>query len=220
VLDDGFVALVDCMGDDGAVVQAARVSYGEGTRKVSDDRQLIRYLMRHAHTTPFEMAEIKFVVRVPMDCWRQWIRHRTANVNEYSARYSIMDREFYIPTAENVAAQSEVNNQGRGAAVSAPDLGGAAARRAQRRARARGQQRAEQRRKPLAVHQKVLAEGRRGGGHPPKMASRKSAGQERAVAVGGYETMERRAVQQSKRPRRQGSRKAQGNALSASHATA
>ena len=89
VLDDGFVALVDCMGDDGSVVQAARVSYGEGTRKVSDDRQLIRYLLRHAHTTPFEMAEIKFVVRVPMDCWRQWIRHRTASVNEYSTRYSL-----------------------------------------------------------------------------------------------------------------------------------
>jgi hypothetical protein len=89
VLDDGFVALVDCMGDDGSVVQAARVSYGEGTRKVSDDRQLIRYLLRHAHTTPFEMAELKFVVRVPMDCWRQWIRHRTASVNEYSTRYSL-----------------------------------------------------------------------------------------------------------------------------------
>ncbi len=89
VLDDGFVCLVDVMGDDQAVVQAARVSYGEGTRKVSDDRGLIRYLMRHRHTTPFEMAEIKFLVRVPMDCWRQWIRHRTANVNEYSTRYSL-----------------------------------------------------------------------------------------------------------------------------------
>ncbi len=89
VLDDGFVALVDCMGDDSSVVQAARVSYGEGTRKVSDDRQLIRYLLRHAHTTPFEMAELKFVVRVPMDCWRQWIRHRTASINEYSTRYSL-----------------------------------------------------------------------------------------------------------------------------------
>ena len=114
VLDDGFVALVDCMGDDGSVVQAARVSYGEGTRKVSDDRQLIRYLLRHAHTTPFEMAELKFVVRVPMDCWRQWIRHRTANVNEYSARYSILDREFYVPRPEHLAAQSKINNQGRG----------------------------------------------------------------------------------------------------------
>ncbi|MDA0809601.1 MAG: FAD-dependent thymidylate synthase, partial [Planctomycetota bacterium] len=84
VLDDGFVCLVDVMGDDAAVTQAARVSYGEGTRKVSDDRTLIRYLMRHRHSTPFEMAEIKLLVRVPMDCWRQWIRHRTANVNEYS----------------------------------------------------------------------------------------------------------------------------------------
>ena len=89
VLDDGFVTLVDVMGDDAAVVQAARVSYGEGTRQVSDDRQLIRYLLRHAHTTPFEMAELKFLVRVPMDCWRQWIRHRTANINEYSTRYSL-----------------------------------------------------------------------------------------------------------------------------------
>ena len=89
VLDDGFVCLVDVMGDDAAVVQAARVSYGEGTRKVSDDRTLIRYLMRHLHTTPFEMAELKLLVRVPMDTWRQWIRHRTANVNEYSTRYSI-----------------------------------------------------------------------------------------------------------------------------------
>lgn len=89
VLNDGFVSLVDCMGDDGSVVQAARVSYGEGTRKVSDDRQLIRYLLRHAHTTPFEMVELKFLVRVPMDCWRQWIRHRTASINEYSTRYSL-----------------------------------------------------------------------------------------------------------------------------------
>ena len=89
VLDDGFVCLVDVMGDDQAVVQAARVSYGEGTRKVSDDRGLIRYLMRHRHSTPFEMAEIKLLVRVPMDTWRQWIRHRTANVNEYSTRYSL-----------------------------------------------------------------------------------------------------------------------------------
>lgn len=89
VLDDGFVCLVDCMGDDQAVVQAARVSYGEGTRHVSDDRTLIRYLMRHAHTTPFEMAEVKLLVRVPMDCWRQWIRHRTASTNETSTRYSV-----------------------------------------------------------------------------------------------------------------------------------
>jgi len=89
VLDDGFVCLVDVMGDDQAIVQAARVSYGEGTRQVSDDRGLIRYLLRHRHTTPFEMVEIKFLVRVPMDTWRQWIRHRTANVNEYSTRYSL-----------------------------------------------------------------------------------------------------------------------------------
>ena len=89
VLDNGFVCLVDCMGDDAAIVQAARVSYGEGTRTVSDDRTLIRYLMRHQHTTPFEMAEVKLLVRVPMDCWRQWIRHRTASVNEYSTRYSV-----------------------------------------------------------------------------------------------------------------------------------
>ena len=89
VLDDGFVCLVDRMGDDSAVVQAARVSYGAGTKKTSDDRGLIRYLMRHRHTTPFEMAEIKFLVRVPMDCWRQWIRHRMASVNEYSTRYSV-----------------------------------------------------------------------------------------------------------------------------------
>jgi len=87
VLNDGFVCLVDSMGDDASVVQAARVSYGEGTKRVSDDRSLIRYLMRHRHTTPFEMAELKFLVRVPMDCWRQWIRHRTASVNEYSTRY-------------------------------------------------------------------------------------------------------------------------------------
>jgi len=87
VLNDGFVCLVDVMGDDQAVVQAARVSYGQGTRRVSDDRGLIRYLLRHRHTTPFEMAEVKLLVRVPMDCWRQWIRHRTANVNEYSTRY-------------------------------------------------------------------------------------------------------------------------------------
>ncbi|MBT7728779.1 MAG: FAD-dependent thymidylate synthase, partial [Planctomycetaceae bacterium] len=89
VLDDGFVTVVDVMGNDASVVQAARVSYGEGTRKVSDDRQLIRYLLRHAHTTPFEMTEVKFLVRVPMDCWRQWVRHRTANINEYSTRYSL-----------------------------------------------------------------------------------------------------------------------------------
>jgi thymidylate synthase (FAD) len=89
VLDDGFVRVVDYMGTDDSIVQAARVSYGQGTKKVHEDRGLIRYLMRHHHTTPFEMCEIKLHVRVPMDCWRQWIRHRTANVNEYSTRYSV-----------------------------------------------------------------------------------------------------------------------------------
>ncbi len=112
VLDDGFVALVDCMGDDGAVVQAARVSYGEGTRKVSDDRQLIRYLMRHAHTTPFEMAEIKFVVRVPMDCWRQWIRHRTASINEYSTRYSLAIDSMQTTSGNEWRTQATNNRQG------------------------------------------------------------------------------------------------------------
>ena len=112
VLDDGFVALVDCMGDDGSVVQAARVSYGEGTRKVSDDRQLIRYLLRHAHTTPFEMAEIKFVVRVPMDCWRQWIRHRTASVNEYSTRYSLAIDSMQATADDEWRVQATVNRQG------------------------------------------------------------------------------------------------------------
>ena len=117
VLDHGFVRVVDYMGDDGAIVQAARVSYGQGTRKVSDDTGLIRYLMRHWHSTPFEMCEIKLHVKLPVFVARQWIRHRTANVNEYSARYSILDREFYIPAPDALAAQSEVNNQGRGAVL-------------------------------------------------------------------------------------------------------
>ncbi len=112
VLDDGFVALVDCMGDDGSVVQAARVSYGAGTRKVSDDRQLIRYLLRHAHTTPFEMAELKFVVRVPMDCWRQWIRHRTASVNEYSTRYSLAIDAMQGTADDQWRTQAASNRQG------------------------------------------------------------------------------------------------------------
>jgi len=112
VLDDGFVALVDCMGDDGSVVQAARVSYGEGTRKVSDDRQLIRYLLRHAHTTPFEMAELKFVIRVPMDCWRQWIRHRTASVNEYSTRYSLAIDSMQSTHDDEWRSQAANNRQG------------------------------------------------------------------------------------------------------------
>jgi thymidylate synthase (FAD) len=114
VLDRGFVRVVDYMGDDGAVVQAARVSYGRGTRKVSEDKGLIHYLMRHRHSTPFEMCEIKFHVKLPIFVARQWIRHRTANVNEYSARYSIMDNEFYIPAPEALAAQSASNRQGRG----------------------------------------------------------------------------------------------------------
>ncbi len=114
VLDHGFVRVIDYMGDDAAVVQAARVSYGRGTRKVSEDAGLIRYLMRHRHSTPFEMAEIKYHVKLPIFVARQWIRHRTANVNEYSARYSILDREFYIPAPEHLAAQSEKNRQGRG----------------------------------------------------------------------------------------------------------
>ena len=114
VLDHGFVRVIDYMGDDAAIVQAARVSYGRGTRRVSEDAGLIRYLMRHRHSTPFEMCEIKYHVKLPIFVARQWIRHRTANVNEYSARYSILDREFYIPAPENLAAQSSVNRQGRG----------------------------------------------------------------------------------------------------------
>ena len=114
VLDDGFVALVDCMGDDSSVVQAARVSYGDGTRRVSDDRQLIRYLMRHAHTTPFEMAELKFVVRVPMDCWRQWVRHRTASVNEYSTRYSLAIDSMQATHDHEWRSQAAHNRQGSG----------------------------------------------------------------------------------------------------------
>jgi len=113
-LDHGFVRVVDYMGDDAAIVQAARVSYGKGTKQVSNDRGLIRYLMRHRHTTPFEMCEIKFHVKLPVFVARQWIRHRTANVNEYSARYSILDREFYIPAPAQLAAQSASNRQGRG----------------------------------------------------------------------------------------------------------
>ncbi len=121
VLDHGFLRVVDYMGSDDAIVQAARVSYGRGTRKVSDDRSLIMYLMRHAHTTPFEMAEIKLHVKLPIFVARQWIRHRTASVNEYSARYSILDKEFYIPSPEQLAAQSQNNRQGRGAELSADE---------------------------------------------------------------------------------------------------
>lgn len=114
VLDHGLVRVIDYMGDDSAICQAARVSYGRGTKAVSDDNGLIRYLMRHWHSTPFEMCEIKLHIKLPVFVARQWIRHRTANVNEYSARYSILDREFYIPAPEQLAAQSVINNQGRG----------------------------------------------------------------------------------------------------------
>jgi thymidylate synthase (FAD) len=114
LLDHGFVRVIDYMGDDSAIVQAARVSYGRGTKRVQEDAGLIRYLMRHRHTTPFEMCEIKFHVKLPIFVARQWIRHRTASVNEYSARYSILDKEFYIPAPEQLAAQSVSNRQGRG----------------------------------------------------------------------------------------------------------
>ncbi len=117
VLDHGFVRVIDYMGDDAAIVQAARVSYGRGTRRVQEDAGLIRYLMRHRHSTPFEMCEIKFHVKLPIFIARQWIRHRTASVNEYSARYSILDKEFYLPSAQHLAAQSVSNRQGRGEAL-------------------------------------------------------------------------------------------------------
>jgi thymidylate synthase (FAD) len=118
VLDHGFVRVIDYMGDDAAIVQAARVSYGRGTRSIQNDRGLLRYLMRHRHSTPFEMCEVKLHVKLPIFVARQWIRHRTANVNEYSARYSILDREFYLPAPEHLAVQSSSNRQGRGAALS------------------------------------------------------------------------------------------------------
>ncbi|GGE17242.1 thymidylate synthase (FAD) [Gemmobacter megaterium] len=121
VLDHGFIRVIDYMGDDAAIVQAARVSYGAGTKHVSNDEGLIRYLMRHWHSSPFEMCEIKLHVKLPVFVARQWIRHRTANVNEYSARYSILDREFYIPAPDQLAAQSRVNNQGRGAVLDGPE---------------------------------------------------------------------------------------------------
>ena len=114
ILDHGFVRVIDYMGDDTSIVQAARVSYGKGTKKVSTDSGLIKYLMRHWHSTPFEMCEIKYHIKLPIFIARQWIRHRTANVNEYSARYSILDKEFYLPSQENLAAQSKNNRQGRG----------------------------------------------------------------------------------------------------------
>lgn len=118
VLDHGFVRLIDYMGDDTAIVQAARVSYGRGTKKMNQDQGLIHYLMRHHHTTPFEMCEIKYHIKLPIFVARQWIRHRTANVNEYSGRYSIMGKEFYIPAPEHLAAQSTTNRQGRDGVLS------------------------------------------------------------------------------------------------------
>ncbi|MBH87550.1 MAG: thymidylate synthase (FAD) [Pelagibacterales bacterium] len=120
-LDHGFVRVVDYMGDDQAIVQAARVSYGKGTSRVSEDRGLIRYLMRHRHSTPFEMCEIKLHVKLPMFIARQWIRHRTASINEYSARYSVLDKEFYIPEEKNLAVQSKLNKQGRGDTLTPKD---------------------------------------------------------------------------------------------------
>ncbi|TAF14181.1 MAG: FAD-dependent thymidylate synthase, partial [Alphaproteobacteria bacterium] len=114
VLDHGFVRVVDYMGNDAAIVQAARVSYGKGTKKMREDEGLIRYLLRHRHTTPFEMCEVKFHIKLPIFIARQWIRHRTANVNEYSGRYSVMDKDFYLPAREHLAAQSASNRQGRG----------------------------------------------------------------------------------------------------------
>lgn len=121
VLDHGFVRVVDYMGGDASIVQAARVSYGKGTRQTSEDAGLINYLMRHHHTTPFEMAEIKLHVKLPIFVARQWIRHRTASVNEYSGRYSVLDREFYVPSAENLAPQSTSNRQGRGDSLSSAE---------------------------------------------------------------------------------------------------
>lgn len=118
ILDHGFVRVIDYMGNDNAIVQAARVSYGKGTKRKTEDRGLIHYLLRHSHTTPFEMCEIKFHIKLPLFVARQWIRHRTANVNEYSARYSILDKEFYIPSPEHLAVQSSVNRQGRGDTLS------------------------------------------------------------------------------------------------------
>ena len=121
VLDHGFIRVIDYMGDDAAIVQAARVSYGKGTKTLRSDAGLISYLMRHRHTTPFEMCEIKYHVKLPIFVARQWIRHRTANVNEYSARYSILDNEFYMPAAEHLAAQSTANRQGRAGLLVGPE---------------------------------------------------------------------------------------------------
>ena len=121
ILDHGFIRVIDYMGNDNSIVQAARVSYGKGTKKVNTDSGLIKYLMRHWHSTPFEMCEIKYHVKLPIFIARQWIRHRTANVNEYSARYSILDKEFYLPDQKNLAAQSTSNRQGRGNVIKGND---------------------------------------------------------------------------------------------------
>ena len=121
ILDHGFVRAVDYMGSDASIVQAARVSYGSGTKTVSQDEALIRYMMRHKHTSPFEMPSIVIHAKMPIFVARQWIRHRMASVNEYSARYSILDREFYIPEPEHLAVQSTANKQGRGEVLSARD---------------------------------------------------------------------------------------------------
>ncbi|MBN9343497.1 MAG: FAD-dependent thymidylate synthase [Caedibacter sp. 38-128] len=118
VLDHGFVRVIDYMGDDTAIVQSARVSYGKGTKQIQQDKGLINYLMRHRHSTPFEMCEIKYHIKLPIFVARQWIRHRTANVNEYSARYSILGKEYYIPRAEDLSTQSITNRQGRGSSMS------------------------------------------------------------------------------------------------------
>src|SRR5688500_14697296 len=117
VLDNGFVRVIDKMGCDSAIVQSARISYGDGTKHVSQDRALIRYLMRHRHTSPFEMCELKLHIKMPIFVARQWIRHRSASLNEYSARYSVMQDEFYIPSTKDIAQQSERNKQGRGEAL-------------------------------------------------------------------------------------------------------
>jgi len=121
ILDHGFIRVVDYMGNDSSIVQAARVSYGSGTKKVSQDKGLISYLMRHYHNTPFEMCDIKFHIKLPIFVARQWIRHRTASVNEYSARYSILGKDYYIPEADQMAVQSKTNMQGRGQLLSAEE---------------------------------------------------------------------------------------------------
>lgn len=121
ILDHGFVRVVDYMGNDSAIVQAARVSYGKGTKQLRQDQGLIKYLMRHRHSTPFEMCEIKFHIKLPIFIARQWIRHRTANVNEYSARYSILGKEFYVPESQNLSSQSKINHQGRGETLNAEE---------------------------------------------------------------------------------------------------